>query len=146
MPATMPASMPASPSVDETAVRDLVLATGSAWAANDAGAFTDLYASDATVVLPGGVYLRGQDEIRAFMTAGFADPLKGTTCTNDDVTCRAVGGAGDTAVVISVSAVLQPGEETVPVARQRRATWTVSRHGGSWLVDAYTNSPVELAG
>ena len=58
----------------DTTVTEPILATVSAWDANDADAFAEVYAPDATVVLTGGTFLRGREEIRRYMTAGFAGP------------------------------------------------------------------------
>jgi uncharacterized protein (TIGR02246 family) len=118
------------------AVRDVLAATVAAWAANDADAFADLYSPDATVVVQGGVFLRGREELRDFMAAGFAGPRKGTRSVDEQESVRVFG---DTAVVVSRSGVLMPGEQAVPPERLRRATWTLARHDGWWLVEAYHN-------
>ncbi|HKD99351.1 MAG TPA: SgcJ/EcaC family oxidoreductase [Micromonosporaceae bacterium] len=119
----------------DQAVRDVLAATVAAWSANDAHAFAELYAADATVVLP-GVFLRGREELRTFMAAGFAGPRKGTRSVDVQESVRIVG---DAAVVVSRSGVLLPGEQEVPPERLRRATWTLAKHDGWWLVEAYHN-------
>jgi uncharacterized protein (TIGR02246 family) len=120
----------------ETAIRDVILGTVAAWNANDADEFAALYATDATVVLQGGTFLRGRDEIRAFMTAGFGGRLQGTRGSDEQLSVRVIG---DTAVVVSLSGFLLPGEETPAPERVRRATWTFARHDSQWLVEAYHN-------
>src|SRR5664279_656776 len=67
---------------DSDAVLGVIREVGQAWAAGDADAFAALYSLGATVVLPGGVYLTGREAIRAYMTAGFAGPMKGSTTSN----------------------------------------------------------------
>ena len=74
----------------DQAVRDVVTAVGTAWAAGDVDAFAALYAPDATVVLPGGAYLQGREAIHAFTAAGFAGPLRGSTTANNDVQVRMI--------------------------------------------------------
>jgi uncharacterized protein (TIGR02246 family) len=123
----------------ETTVTDAVMATVAAWNANDADAFADLYTPDATVVLPGGTFLRGREEIRRYMTAGFAGPLRGTRGSDEQDSVRLVG---DCAVVVSRSGYLLPGEDAPAPDRARRATWTLTRTEGRWLVEAYHNCPL----
>jgi uncharacterized protein (TIGR02246 family) len=125
---------------NETAIRGVILATVAAWNANDADAFAALYANDATVVLQGGTFLQGRDEIRGYMRAGFAGRLKGTRGSDEQVSVRPIGDAA--VVVVSLSGFLLPGEETPAPERVRRATWTLARHDSEWLVEAYHNCPV----
>ena len=116
-------------------VIDTIMATVAAWDANDADAFAALYAPDATVVLPGGTFLRGRAEIRAYMAAGFAGPLAGTRGSDQQQAVRVRDGS---AIVVSLSGFTAPGASTP--TRVRRATWTLGNHDGWWLVDAYHNS------
>ncbi len=136
MTGTTVASPAQGPAPLEATVHDTIMASVAAWTAQDADAFAELYSPDATVVLAGGTFLRGREEIRRYMAAGFAGPLRGT-CGSDEQ--DSVRQAGDWAVVVSRSGYLLPGEDTVSAERARRATWTLSRHGGGWLVEAYHN-------
>jgi uncharacterized protein (TIGR02246 family) len=117
---------------EATAV-DTIIATTTAWTRNDADEFAALYTADATVVLPGGTFLRGREEIRRFIAAGFAGPFKGTFGIDEQDSVRVLG---DTAIVVSRSGFAGPGGEP---GRVRRATWTLVRHDGGWLVEAYHN-------
>jgi uncharacterized protein (TIGR02246 family) len=123
----------------KTDVRDVIRGTVAAWSANDADAFAALYTTDATVVLQGGTFLRGRDEIRTFMEAGFAGRLRGTRGCDEQVSLRVIG---DAAVVVSMSGFLLPGEDTLAPERVRRATWTLARQESGWLVEAYHNCSV----
>jgi uncharacterized protein (TIGR02246 family) len=124
---------------NDEAVREILARSVKAWTANDADAFADLYAADATVMLAGGVFLRGRDEIRDYMAAGFAGPLGGTRGLDEVESVRPLGD--DAAVAISLSGFLLDGETKPPADRLRRATWVLSRHEGAWSVDAYANCP-----
>lgn len=126
----------ATPTTQDQAVRDVLAATVAAWAANDADAFAGLYSPDATVVVQGGGFLQGREQLREFMAAGFAGARKGTRSIDEQESVRI---KGDTAVVVSRSGVLMPGEQTVAPERLRRATWTLARHDGWWLIEAYHN-------
>jgi uncharacterized protein (TIGR02246 family) len=118
---------------DDNAVRELLRQTVTAWTANDAGAFADLYTKDATVTLADGTYLRNRDEIRAFMAAGFAGRLRGTRGLDEVESIRPLGPGA--AVAVSRSGF------TPPAGTVRRATWVLARQDGDWRVAAYANCP-----
>jgi uncharacterized protein (TIGR02246 family) len=126
----------------ETAVKDLLARMSAAWDANDAAAFAGLYTDSATVVTT-GTYTQGRDEIRAFMAAGFAGPLKGTTSVDEQQRIRFL--TEDVAIVNSISGFILPGERAVPAGLERRATWVLTRADGDWLVESYHNCPVDKA-
>jgi hypothetical protein len=67
----------------EDLVRTVLDRAMAAWTANDADAFADCYADDASVVLEGGVFLHDKAEIRAFMgrdsPGGWVAPPASTT-------------------------------------------------------------------
>ncbi|HEY4332332.1 MAG TPA: SgcJ/EcaC family oxidoreductase [Ilumatobacteraceae bacterium] len=107
----------------------------AAWAANDADALAALYTADATVVRPKS-FDDGQDEVRASMAAAFAGPLKGSRGIETNHSVRVYG---DTAIVIGIAGVMMAGESEIPAERMRRATWTLVREDGSWLIAAYHN-------
>jgi uncharacterized protein (TIGR02246 family) len=108
----------------------------AAWDANDADTFAELYAEEATVVTAGSQQ-HGKDEIRAFMAAGFAGPLKGTTSTEEPQRIRFIGQ--DVAIVNSLGGFILPGGDAVLPSLQRQATWVLNRAGSGWLVESYHN-------
>jgi uncharacterized protein (TIGR02246 family) len=121
---------------DEKAVCAVLDQMYAAWAAGDADAIAALYASDATVTMP-GVYHLGAETIRAWFAAGFAGRLRGSSATDD---ARSVRFAGpDAAVVISTGGIRLAGEASVPEERLVRATWVLARRDGDWLILAYHN-------
>jgi len=124
----------------ERGVREVLQRSIAAWAAGDAEAFAALYARDATVVLTRGVNLKGRDEIRTFVARDFAGRLKGATAIDDVESIRIIGA--HTAVVVSLSSFLLPGEREPSAERLRRATCTFTRDGGTWLIQAYANTPL----
>jgi uncharacterized protein (TIGR02246 family) len=44
--------------------------------------------------------------------------------------------SGDTAVVVTESATIFPGEAKASPDRQHLVTWILTRHDGQWLVEA----------
>jgi uncharacterized protein (TIGR02246 family) len=127
---------------EDKAVIDVLDRFYVAWAAGDADAIADLYTKDATVVMP-GVYDTSADEVRAFFTAGFAGPLKGSSAIDEERSVRVYGS--DAAIVISTSGILMAGETSVPAPRLVRATWVLARQDGRWLIAAYHNSALNPA-
>ena len=123
----------------EEAVRALLARSVSAWTANDANGFASLYAPDATVLLADGTFLSGRDEIRTFMTAGFAGPLAGTRGLDEVASVRSLGD--DAAIAISDSGYTFAGEDRPAAGRMRRATWTLTRSADGWAVAGYANAP-----
>jgi uncharacterized protein (TIGR02246 family) len=121
----------------ETGAVDTIMATTAAWTRNDADEFAELYASDATVVLTGGTFLQGREELRRFMAAGFAGRLAGTFGIDEQDSVRVLG---NTAIVVSRSGFKAPGPDAPSVVR--RATWTLVRQDGRWLVASYHNCDI----
>jgi uncharacterized protein (TIGR02246 family) len=127
---------------EDKAVIDVLDRFYVAWAAGDADTIADLYTKDATVVMP-GVYDTSADEVRAFFTAGFAGPLKGSSAIDEERSVRLYGS--DAAIVISTSGILMAGETSVPAPRLVRATWVLARQDGRWLIAAYHNCALNPA-
>jgi len=121
----------------EIAVHEVLAALYAAWAAGDADAFAAQYTPDATVVMP-GVFHRGRDVVRDYLAGAFAGPLRGSRGIDEPQDVRIVG---DTAIVVSRAGILLAGERELPAERERLATWVLHRHGGRWLIAAYTNTP-----
>ncbi|MDQ6729630.1 MAG: SgcJ/EcaC family oxidoreductase, partial [Actinomycetota bacterium] len=89
-------------------------------------------------VLP-GAYLKSRQEIHDAMAFSFEGPLKGTRSSDKVLDVRFLND--DTAVVISETDVLIPGESEAPPERTVYATWVLAKRNGKWLLAAYSNSP-----
>jgi uncharacterized protein (TIGR02246 family) len=133
-----PTSDPAAEAADEQLVRAVLDRVYAAWAANDADAFVEPYAEEATAQLPGSS-LPDRATIHATMTAVFAGELKGTRAVHEPQTIRLLGD--HVAIVTSQSAVVFPGQSEP--AEQTRAfdTWVLSKRTGTWRVEAFHQSP-----
>jgi uncharacterized protein (TIGR02246 family) len=124
-------------STTEDEVRAILDSDYAAWAAGDADAFVANYTENATVCLP-GVLLAGRPTIRDYLAAGFAGPLRDTTCVDNT---RDIRISGNTAIVVSQGGVLMAGEDSVPEERQILATWVLLRDDDQWQVAGYHNGP-----
>lgn len=116
---------------------EAVLATfdamSDAWARQDGAQFAACYRDDATVIGP-GIYLRGRDDIDQSMAAAFAGPLKGSRRPHAARSVRFL--SGDTAIVVTESTTVFPGEAAAPPDRQHLVTWILTCHDNRWLVEA----------
>jgi len=124
---------------DEATLRRVPEHTTEAWAKHDASAFANVFTEDAKVVIA-GTYLRGRDKIRAYMSVGFAGPIKGTTVVSDPVSVEYLDR--DTGLIITEGGVLLPGETAVSAERAIRGTWVLSVKDGEGLICAYHSSPI----
>jgi uncharacterized protein (TIGR02246 family) len=125
---------------EEAVVLSVLDAARSAWANNDADGFAALYADDATIVLP-GIYHDGRAAIRQYTAFGFTGPFRNTRPVDIPQKVRIIRDG--TAIVVSESVILLPGEDDAPRDRYSRATWVLTKRDGRWLIDAYHNSPVQ---
>src|SRR5690349_16791264 len=125
----------------DSAIRAVFAQTSRAWADGDIEAFAAWYAPDATVILP-GVYLPGQDAIRAAMAAAFAGSLKNTRRIHRVQSIRFTDPG--TAIVITDSVTALPGAPEPPVQQHERVTWVLSRHGASGSSRPTTAAPSTL--
>ncbi|WP_103501340.1 MULTISPECIES: SgcJ/EcaC family oxidoreductase [unclassified Streptomyces] len=110
----------------------------TAWAEHDADAFARLFTEAGTMILP-GLYLKGRDAIRTFLTQAFEGPYKGTRVTGTPIDIRfstAVSG-----VLVTSGGVLAPGDTEPSAERAVYATWVVVKRDGAWQLAAYQNSP-----
>ncbi len=115
----------------------------SAWAAQDAEAFSQLFVQDGTMILP-GVYKKGREDIRKHMEAGYAGPYKGTSVTGTPVEIKPLGS--DAFALITVGGVLAPGEKEVSSKEAIRASWIlVKDDDGTWRLAVYQNCPRDPA-
>jgi uncharacterized protein (TIGR02246 family) len=132
----------ASKKVSDGVMAELVAIPGrlvTAWAANDAKAFSQLFIEDGTMILP-GVYKKGREEIRQHMEAGYAAQYKGTTVTGSPLDAKPLGS--EAVAMITVGGVLAPGEKEVSSKEAIRASWImVKDDDGMWRISVYQNCP-----
>jgi uncharacterized protein (TIGR02246 family) len=109
-----------------------------AWARNSADAFASVFTDDATVILPGGIYLKGRAAILSFMTAEYSGRYKGTLVTGEPIDVKFISDIAG--VLVTKGGVLTRGESEVSAERAIRATWVLAKQGDEWFISAYHNS------
>lgn len=113
------------------------------WAANDADAVAAVFTTDTDFVIGDGTFLRGREELRRYMAAGFDGFLKDTRVTAPVESVRCLSST--VGVVHTLGGILMPGETEVPPERQGVQVFVVTKHGGEWLVDVYQNTRISTS-
>lgn len=110
-----------------------------AWARNDVAQIADVFTEDGILILPGDVFKRGRREIRAFLTAAFVGPFKGSGVTGRPVDLRFL--TDDVAVIRTHGGLLAPGETEISPELAVLSKWVCVKRDGQWRLAAYQNSP-----
>lgn len=108
----------------------------AAWAAQDAEAFAGLFTPDGALILP-GVYRKGRDKIREFMSAGYAGPYKGTRVTGSPIDIKPLGSGA--VALLTEGGVLAAGETELSGKEAIRASWILVSRDGGWQLAVYQN-------
>lgn len=146
MTTVTPTALPRTPVIavrqdDADAIRDIVRRLATAWAHNDADTLSLLYDEQATVALPGDVYLKGRQEIRDWLAEAFDTKWKGTHVLGMPLEIRYV--RDDICVMFSHGGAYLPGAAEVPVEHAIRGFWLFIKYDTGWTIDAYENTPVQ---
>ncbi|MFD6949703.1 MULTISPECIES: SgcJ/EcaC family oxidoreductase [unclassified Nocardiopsis] len=111
----------------------------AAWAENDGDKVAETFTEDGVMILPGDVYKKNREEIRAFMSAAYAGPFKGTGVTGRPVDVRFA--SDDVALLRTHGGILAPGKTEIDPELAVRSTWVLVKRDGEWKLAAYQNSP-----
>lgn len=126
---------------DEAAIRALAQKCAEAWNRGSGEAFAAQFAEDSDYVVVNGMYIKGRQQNASGHQQIFDTIYKGTRLWIEAKSVRFL--RPDVALMHSTSKILRPGEsETSPVPEAIQ-TWTVSKHGDAWLVDAFHNTPIQ---
>ncbi|GIF16431.1 SgcJ/EcaC family oxidoreductase [Actinoplanes teichomyceticus] len=124
---------------DEKAALTVAMRIQAAWAANDADAFADVFTDDGSLLLQ-DTQLTSREQIRDHMARGFAGGLKGARVLGGPVHVSFL--TPEVAMVITEGGIVRPGERAVAPADQIRATWVITRRGGTPALVSHQSSPV----
>ena len=110
-------------------------AMSRAWARQDAAAaYRGLLRLRHAATMIGRDQPAGRDDIGRRMAAAFAGPLKDSLRPNSAQIVRFLPGG--TAIVVTESGTILPGEAAAPPERRRPVTWLLTCHDDRWLVEA----------
>jgi uncharacterized protein (TIGR02246 family) len=126
--------------VDEAAVRAAMAGVIAAWADNDADAFAERYAEDASIITTEGLYWKGREPIRDIIKMLYAGPLKGSKVFQDVEDVRFISDT--VAVAVCRYAILMGGLTELPPEEKRRSTYVLSKRDSAWLVEAWQGSMI----
>ncbi|AEB46066.1 MULTISPECIES: SgcJ/EcaC family oxidoreductase [Micromonospora] len=125
---------------DEKAVLTVPMRIQAAWAANDADAFADVFASNGSLLM-GDRQLTSREEIRSYMAEAFAGGFRGARVKGWPIEVRFL--TADVALVITEGGIIPPGQDQVAPQDLIRATWVVVRRSdGTLELMSHQSSPV----
>lgn len=126
---------------DQKAALTVAMRIQAAWADNDADAFADTFAENGSLLMQ-DEQLTSREQIRSYMSKGFAGPLRGARVKGWPVAIRFLGD--DVAMLITEGGIIPPGDQEVRPERLIRATWVVVRRAsGSLELVSHHSSPVK---
>ena len=124
---------------DESAVRALVQKCVEGWNKGSGEAFAAQFAEDSDYVVVNGMRITGRRQNASGHQQIFDTIYRGTRLWVQVKSVRFL--RPDVALMHTLSKVLKPGESDASPEPEAIQTWTVSKHGNEWLVDAFHNTP-----
>lgn len=129
---------------DEAAIRALVQKCIEGWNKGSGEAFAAQFAEDSDFVVANGRHDKGRRQNASAHQQIFDTFFKGTRLWLQVKSVRFL--RPDVALMHTASKVLKPGESDASPEPEFIQTWTVSKHGNEWLVDAFHNTPIQRQG
>ena len=126
---------------DESAVRALVQKCIEGWNKGSGEAFAAQFAEDSDFVVGNGMHIKGRQQNASSHQRIFDTFFKGTRLWLQVKSVRFL--KPDVALMHTASKVLKPGESDASPEPEFIQTWTVSKHGNEWLIDAFHNTPIQ---
>src|SRR6201999_1971834 len=133
-----PTAVPTAASAEQAQIAAVPARMVAAWAAHDADAFADPFTEDGTLILP-GAYKKGRDEIREFMSAGYAGPYQGTRVTGTPIDVKPL--AEGAVALLTTGGVIAAGQTELSDRDAIRASWILVRRDDRWQLAVYQNCP-----
>lgn len=126
---------------DEFAIRDLIQKCAVGWNKGSGEAFAAQFAEDADFVVVNGMHIKGRRQNAAAHQQIFDTFYRGTRLWIQITSVRFL--RADISLVHTISRVLKPEESGASPAPENIQTWTISKHGHAWLVDAFQNTSIQ---
>ena len=134
-------SLNARSAADEAAIRALVRKCVEGWNKGSGQAFAAQFAEESDYVVVNGMHIKGRAQNASAHQQIFDTFYKGTRLWAQVKSVRFL--KSDVALMHTVSRILKPGEADASPEPEAIQTWTVSKHGKEWLVDAFHNTPIQ---
>ncbi|XVV01003.1 SgcJ/EcaC family oxidoreductase [Actinosynnema sp. CA-248983] len=125
----------------QKAVLTVPLRVQAAWAANDADAFADIFTENGSELI-GDDQMTSREEIRAYMTAGFAGVFKGSRVRGWALSLKFL--SDDVALLVTGGGVIFAGADDIAPEHELRSTWVILREApGRLRLVAHQSSPIK---
>ncbi len=111
----------------------------AAWAINDPDVFAAVFTHNGSLLMQDS-QLTSREEIRAYMAAGFAGPLRGARVTGWPLDVNHL--TDEVAVVVTQGGIILAGETGLAPQRQIRATWVIVAQDGEWRLLSHQSCPI----
>jgi uncharacterized protein (TIGR02246 family) len=125
---------------DEKAALTVAKRIQAAWKANDADRFADMFVENGSLLMK-DTQLMNREEIRAYMKAGFAGPLKGAYVNGWPISVTFL--APDVVMVITEGGIVMPGDADVSDANLIRSTWVIRKQADGLRLFSHQSSPIK---
>ena len=129
---------------DEAAIRALLQKCIEGWNKGSGEAFAAQFAEDSDFVVANGMHIKGRRQNASAHQQTFDTFFKGTRLWVQVKSVRFL--RPDVALMHTLSKVLKPGESDASPEPVFIQTWTVSKHGNEWLIDAFHNTSIQRQG
>lgn len=124
---------------DEKAALTVPVRITAAWRRNDPDMFAEIFTENGSLLMQDN-QLKSREEIRAYMAAGFAGPLKGAHVSGWPLHVSFLSPG--VAMVITQGGIIFAGETERPPEREIRAMWILVEQDGEWKLFSHQSSPV----
>lgn len=125
---------------DEKAVLTVPMRIQGAWIDNDPDAFADVFTENGSLLMK-DQQLTSREEIRSFITAGFAGPFRGARVNGWPISLQFL--TDDVAMVITEGGIIYAGQDDIAPENFIRATWVIRKQpDGSLNLVSHQSSPV----
>ncbi|MEC3975175.1 SgcJ/EcaC family oxidoreductase [Amycolatopsis sp. H20-H5] len=111
----------------------------AAWAANDGDFFASIFVENGSLLMQ-DEQLTSREDIRAFMTAGYAGIYRGASVDGWPLSVKFL--ADDVALVVTQGGIILDGETEIAPQREIRAVWIITLVDGHWKLVSHQSSPI----
>ncbi|GLW05777.1 hypothetical protein Misp01_09070 [Microtetraspora sp. NBRC 13810] len=124
----------------ERAALTVPLLVKAAWAANDADAFAEIFTENGSELI-GDDQINGREQIRSYMTEGFAGVFRGSQVIGWPLHVAFLDD--EVALLVTGGGVLMAGDTALAPERELRSTWVIVKEAAGRLrLVSHQSSPI----